>query len=80
MQCPIDQSELRLAERPGVEIDYCPHCRGAGQREGREEVTVPLWVGLGNQSSLSERVFLRAVSDRVTGDREVPSCQGPTAP
>jgi uncharacterized protein len=28
MQCPIDQSELRLAERHGVEIDYCPRCRG----------------------------------------------------
>ena len=28
MQCPIDQTELRLAERQGVEIDYCPQCRG----------------------------------------------------
>jgi len=28
MQCPIDGSELVLAERAGVEIDYCPKCRG----------------------------------------------------
>lgn len=28
MQCPIDQSELKLAERQGIEIDYCPQCRG----------------------------------------------------
>lgn len=28
MQCPIDQTELVLAERAGVEIDYCPKCRG----------------------------------------------------
>ncbi|MGX0876341.1 Zn-finger nucleic acid-binding protein [Roseovarius sp. MBR-154] len=28
MQCPIDGNELVLAERAGVEIDYCPKCRG----------------------------------------------------
>jgi Zn-finger nucleic acid-binding protein len=28
MQCPIDGAELAIAERAGVEIDYCPKCRG----------------------------------------------------
>lgn len=28
MQCPIDQTELVMTERQGVEIDYCPKCRG----------------------------------------------------
>ena len=28
MQCPIDQTELVITERQGVEIDYCPKCRG----------------------------------------------------
>ena len=28
MQCPIDGSELVMTERSGVEIDYCPKCRG----------------------------------------------------
>ncbi len=28
MQCPIDQAELVMTERQGVEIDYCPKCRG----------------------------------------------------
>ncbi|RPF21727.1 zf-TFIIB domain-containing protein [Myceligenerans xiligouense] len=28
MQCPIDQSSLVMSERKGVEIDYCPQCRG----------------------------------------------------
>lgn len=28
MKCPIDGSPLVLAERAGVEIDYCPTCRG----------------------------------------------------
>ncbi len=28
MQCPIDQSTLAITERKGIEIDYCPQCRG----------------------------------------------------
>ena len=28
MQCPIDGTELVMTDRNGVEIDYCPKCRG----------------------------------------------------
>lgn len=28
MRCPTDGAELIMAERQGVEIDYCPSCRG----------------------------------------------------
>lgn len=28
MQCPIDGNQLVMTERSGVEIDYCPQCRG----------------------------------------------------
>ncbi|THG31038.1 zf-TFIIB domain-containing protein [Naasia lichenicola] len=28
MQCPNDSSMLVMSERSGVEIDYCPQCRG----------------------------------------------------
>jgi Zn-finger nucleic acid-binding protein len=28
MNCPNDNSELRMSERNGVEVDYCPQCRG----------------------------------------------------
>ena len=28
MQCPVDSSVLVMSERSGVEIDYCPQCRG----------------------------------------------------
>jgi Zn-finger nucleic acid-binding protein len=28
MKCPIDETELVMSERKGVEIDYCPKCRG----------------------------------------------------
>ena len=28
MKCPVCSTELRMMERQGVEIDYCPNCRG----------------------------------------------------
>ena len=28
MQCPIDGTQLVMSDRSGVEIDYCPQCRG----------------------------------------------------
>ncbi len=28
MQCPTDQTTLVMSERSGIEIDYCPNCRG----------------------------------------------------
>lgn len=28
MKCPVDSAELRMVERQGVEVDYCPQCRG----------------------------------------------------
>jgi len=28
MKCPIDDETLVISDRNGVEIDYCPRCRG----------------------------------------------------
>ena len=28
MRCPVDNEILVMADRSGVEIDYCPKCRG----------------------------------------------------
>ena len=28
MQCPVDHTLLEVTSRQGVEIDYCPTCRG----------------------------------------------------
>ena len=28
MKCPTDSATLVMSERSGVEIDYCPECRG----------------------------------------------------
>jgi len=28
MKCPLDDTVLQMTERQGIEIDYCPQCRG----------------------------------------------------
>jgi Zn-finger nucleic acid-binding protein len=28
VNCPVDGAVLEMSERQGVEIDYCPNCRG----------------------------------------------------
>ena len=28
MSCPVDGTALVMSERSGIEIDYCPSCRG----------------------------------------------------
>ena len=28
MKCPTDSATLVMSERSGIEIDYCPDCRG----------------------------------------------------
>lgn len=28
MKCPVDNTTLTIADRQGIEIDFCPECRG----------------------------------------------------
>jgi Zn-finger nucleic acid-binding protein len=34
MKCPVDSIDLIMSERSGVEIDYCPQCRGVWMDRG----------------------------------------------
>ena len=34
MKCPIDQATLLITDRSGIEIDYCPECRGVWLDKG----------------------------------------------
>lgn len=42
MKCPIDDTTLVMTGRQGIEIDYCPHCRG-------------VWLDRGELDKLIER-------------------------
>ena len=43
MRCPVDNETLVMADRNGVEIDYCPKCRG-------------VWLDRGELDKIIERV------------------------
>lgn len=49
MKCPIDATELVMADRQGVEIDYCPSCRGVWLDRG--ELDKIIERSMGTQSS-----------------------------
>jgi Zn-finger nucleic acid-binding protein len=56
--CPTCQTELKMAERQGVEIDYCPQCRG-------------VWLDRGELDKIIERQAALAVSpSRPVGERQ----------
>ncbi len=42
MKCPIDETVLQMTDRQGIEIDYCPQCRG-------------VWLDRGELDKLVER-------------------------
>ena len=37
MQCPVDGTTLAISDKQGIEIDYCPQCRGIWLDRGELE-------------------------------------------
>jgi uncharacterized protein len=50
MQCPNCQDTLIMTERQGIEIDYCPKCRG-------------VWLDRGELDKIVERSVLSSNGD-----------------
>ena len=58
MRCPVCQTvELAIADRQGIEVDYCPSCRG-------------VWLDRGELDKLIERAALSG--PRPPADRPAP--------
>ncbi len=49
MKCPVCQVELKIADRAGIEIDYCPNCRG-------------VWLDRGELDKIIERALQEPLS------------------
>lgn len=47
MKCPVDNVTLTMSERSGIEIDYCPECRG-------------VWLDRGELDKILDRVASEA--------------------
>ncbi len=45
MRCPVDNETLVMADRNGVEIDYCPKCRGVWLDRGELDKIIERGMG-----------------------------------
>lgn len=55
MKCPIDSATFVMSERSGVEIDYCPECRG-------------VWLDRGELDKILDRAEKEVDRPAVAGD------------
>ena len=60
MACPIDGTTLTMSDRQGIEIDYCPQCRG-------------VWLDRGELDKIIERNSAPAAAPRGGYDEPGPS-------
>ncbi len=65
MKCPVDSVDLLMTERSGVEIDYCPQCRG-------------VWLDRGELDKILDRAA--DLMPGTEPARPAPSASGPTPP
>lgn len=49
MNCPVDDTPLAMTERQGVEIDYCPQCRGVWLDRGELDKIIERAAGNGDE-------------------------------
>ena len=57
MRCPTDNVPLVMSERSGVEIDYCPECRG-------------VWLDRGELDKIIERAGSAGAAPQPYGRQE----------
>jgi Zn-finger nucleic acid-binding protein len=55
MNCPVCSVELKMGDRQGVEVNYCPTCRG-------------VWIERGGLDKIIDRAA--TISSRPAPDRE----------
>ena len=68
MLCPTDQTVLVMAERKGVEIDYCPTCRG-------------VWLDRGELDKIIDRSLESEIAAEAAGPAAAaPVAARPAAP
>lgn len=50
MLCPVCKVELKMTDRQGVEIDYCPQCRGVWLDRGELDKIIERSTGNGGSA------------------------------
>ncbi len=63
MSCPVCQVPLTMSDRQGIEIDYCPQCRG-------------VWLDRGELDKIIERSAPQAAAPQQINQAPAPQQQG----
>jgi uncharacterized protein len=67
MSCPVCRVPLAMSDRSGIEIDYCPQCRG-------------VWLDRGELDKIIERSAAPALSEAPAAAPAPPPQQAPQQP
>ena len=59
MNCPIDDTELAMSERQGIEVDYCPKCRGVWLDRGELDKIIERSAAEESRSKSTEKTQYR---------------------
>jgi len=51
MRCPKDETTLVMSERSGIEIDYCPECRGVWLDRGELDKIIDRSASMGQPAA-----------------------------
>lgn len=70
MKCPVDDIELTMSERQGIEIDYCPKCRGVWLDRGELDKIIERSSAEESQPRFVERTQNREESKYRDDDRK----------
>ncbi len=55
MQCPVCSVDLVMADRSGIEIDYCPKCRGVWLDRGELDKIIERSNAMTDQAPMGQR-------------------------
>jgi uncharacterized protein len=70
MKCPVDDAELRITDRQGVEVDYCPVCRGVWLDRGELDKIIQRAARDDDRDEDDRASRSRDRDDRRTDDRD----------
>lgn len=69
MRCPVDEATLVMSERNGIEIDYCPECRGVWLDRGELDKIIDRSVGMPQPAPAPQQPQYDRYDDRRHSER-----------
>ncbi len=69
MSCPVDGTTLVMSERSGIEIDYCPTCRGVWLDRGELDKIIERNAASEQQPAPRQQAYQQHQGQHVYGQK-----------